>query len=561
MLKPIKSVLLLVASSLFLTTACQGSADIKDNNQTTKQVSTDHATEAGTDSVDDSESDGASGNLNLEGFPIVNETITLTAMVNRHSTQPEWGDILAWQEYEKMTNIKIEWDSVPSTSVAEKRNLALATNNLPDLFYRASVPDADVAKYGAEGAFIELNDLIASYAPNFTRIMEEFDDVRKGIPMADGKIYSFPGLSNTLPVEINPKLYINQKWLSAVGEELPTTTDELFDVLVAFRDGDPNKNGINDEIPWTASSLENILRTLRGSYGLQNRGFGAGNFDIDPETNEMRYLPTSEAYRDMVTFINKLYSEGLIDQEIFTMNLDQILAKNEQELLGAFSFTNTASSANKNEDDFVGLEVALEGPNGDQLWTAVRGHVAGKGGFIITTANEYPEASVRWIDYFYGDEGAKLIYMGVEAVSYEQVGDNEYKILDEIANNIPDGSSYDQVISAYVPYAGGGIPTMSNEVVFKGGEMHPIAYQAAMNMVPFIPGELWAPFSFTADELSAKAEIETDLNAYVNSKLSEFINGTTPLSAFDDYVKEIENMRFEEYMEIQKAAYARYQEN
>lgn len=550
--KFLRSGLLVLAASLFLTAACQSGPDPDQTG--TGQTSTDQTDADGSETSDVE-------NLNLEGFPIVDESITLTAMVNRHSTQPEWGEILVWQEYEKMTNITIEWESVPSTSIAERRNLALNTNNLPDLFYRASIPDADIARYGGEGQFIELNDLIDEYAPNFTYILENFDDVRKGIPMADGRIYSFPGLSNTLPVEINPKLYINQKWLEAVDLEMPTTTDELYEMLVAFRDEDPNGNGQNDEIPLSASSLENILRILRGAYGLQNRGFGAGNFDIDPESGEMRYLPTSEAYREMVTFIYQLYSEGLIDQEIFTMDLDQILAKNEQELLGSFSFTNTASAANSNEEDFAGLEVALEGPHGDQMWSAVRGHVAGKGGFVITSANEHPEASVRWIDYFYGDEGAKFVYMGVEGVSYEQVGENEYKILDEIANNIPDGSSYDQVISAYVPYAGGGIPTMSNEVVFKGGEMQPIAYEAAMNMVPFMPEELWAPFSFTPEEVSTRAEIEADLNSYVNTSLAEFVNGTKPLSEFDSYVNEIQNMRLDEYMEIQNAAYERYQEN
>lgn len=569
----------LLALCLLMSAACQQNSK-PDDSQASAQTSSENKEgsdqpsdeaqseskpEESEDKPDDSkeggDKEGDLSNLNKEGFPIVKEQITLTAMVNQTPVQPDWNEIMIWPEYEKMTNIDIEWESVPSSSVAERRNLALATDDLPDLFYRAGLGEADIAKYGPQGSFIKLNDLIDEYAPNFKKILDDFEDVRKGIPMADGNIYAFPGLSNTLPVEINPKLYMNTKWLQQINKELPTSTDELYDVLKAMKGVDFNGNGQDDEIPWSSSSVENILRCLRGAWGLQNRGFSGGHFDIDPETEELRFIPISDQYKEMITFVNKLYAEGLIDKEIFTMNLEQVLAKNESEQLGAFSFTNTASSANKNEKDFKGLEVALKGPHGDQMWTAARAHVAGKGGFIITSANKHPEASVRWIDYFYSEEGAKMAYMGIEGKSYEKVGENEYKILDEIANNIPEGSSYDQVISAYVPYAGGGLPSMSNEMVFKGGEMQPIAYEAAMNMKPFIPEERWAPFSYSVEEAEENAEIWSEMGEFINTRQSEFIQGTLPMSEFENFVEEVKNMRLDEYMENVQAAYERYQAN
>lgn len=553
----------LIASTLLFTAACQQTSDSE--NQTTANTTSSSSAngDSGSSTTDTNTNTDTNGipNFNVTGFPIVDEKITLTAMVNQTAVQPDWNEIMIWDHYEEMTNVHIQWDSVPSTSVAERRNLALATNDLPDLFYRTGISEADIAKYGPEGSFIDLNDLIDSYAPNFSKIMEDFDDVRKGVPMADGMIYAFPGLSNTLPVEINPNLYMNQAWLDAVGAKMPSTTDELYDVLVAFRDGDPNENGEADEIPWSASSLENVFRSLRGSWGLGNRGFSGGYWDIEPGTDELRFMPFSEAYKEMLQFVNKLYSEGLLDQEIFTMNLELILSKNESEQLGAFSFTNTASAANSNEEDFRGLEVALEGPHGDQLWAAARGHIAGKGGYIITEANEHPEVSVRWIDHFYSNEGAKLVYMGIEGVSYEEVSPGQFELLPEITENIPAGSSFDQVISQYVPYAGGGIPTMSNEQVFKGGEMQPIAYEAAMNMVPFLPDELWSAFSYTPEESAENAEVLADLGAFITQNQAEFIQGTKSFDEFDAFVEEARSMRFDVYEENVKAAYERYQSN
>jgi ABC-type glycerol-3-phosphate transport system substrate-binding protein len=67
------------------------------------------------------------------------------------------------------------------------------------------------------------------------------------ITSPDGGLYSFPFYYSD---PTDPQCYaywINKDRLDKLGLEMPTTPDELFDVLVAFRDGDPNGNGIPDE--------------------------------------------------------------------------------------------------------------------------------------------------------------------------------------------------------------------------------------------------------------------------------------------------------------------------
>ena len=43
--------------------------------------------------------------------------------------------------------------------------------------------------------------------------------------------------------------WINKNWLEKLNLAVPTTTEELKNVLIAFRDNDPNGNGQKDEIP------------------------------------------------------------------------------------------------------------------------------------------------------------------------------------------------------------------------------------------------------------------------------------------------------------------------
>ncbi len=546
--------LILALSMIFgMLTGCGGSNPSQPSNQTSTTPS-ESATATPESTVP--------SYLNDAAFPIVKEPITLKAMVLLSPAQPaEWNDIMVWQEYEKMTGIHIEWEAYSSADIVEKRNLALASDTLPDMFFRTKLPDNDITKYGAEGSFIKLNDLIDQYAPNFKAVMEKYPDVKKGIPMADGTIYALPNLTDSPSIEIYRKLFINQKWLNAVGKKSPTTTDELYDVLTAFRNNDPNKNGQKDEIPLTADNIPELLQVFIGAFGLGNQGTGNGNWDLDPTSGELRFYPASQGYKDMLTYLNKLYSEKLLEQEIFTTNAKDILAKNEQELIGSFSFANVAARASSNAADFAGLETALAGPSGERVYTSARGHVGSRGAFLISKTNKYPEATMRWIDYFYSEEGTKMLYLGKEGVSYGKTADGSYDFLPEIVNNIPEGSSFDQVVSKYVPYAGGSIPTIIYEDFFKGGETQPVPKAAAQNLAPYLPKELWAPFSFTIEESEKKVALEADIIGMVDQRTAEFIQGKVSLSEFENYVKQLEQMGLAELKEIYNAAYTRYKSN
>lgn len=497
--------------------------------------------------------------LNDTGFPIVNEPVTMSAMVMLSPAQPtDWNEIRVWQEYEKLTGIHMEWDAYTSADMTEKRNLALASNELPDVFFRTKMPDGDVDKYGADGSLMKLNDLIDKYAPNFKAVMEKYPDVRKGLATADGSIYAMPSLTDSPSIEIARKLFLNKNWLEKAGKPMPRTTDELYETLKAFRDGDMNGNGQADEVPLTADSLDEAVQVLRGAFGLGNRGTGNGNWDVDPETGELRFFPISDQYKQLLTYMNKLYTEKLIDQEIFTNTGAKVLAMNEQNQVGAFSFGNVIARANTNADDYAGLDQALIGPAGDQLYTSARGHFGSKGAFMISSANKHPEAAMRWIDYFYSEEGIRMLYLGIEGESYGKNAEGQYDFLPEIVNNIPEGSSFDQVVSKYVPYAGGSLPTLILEDYFKGGETQPSAKEAAEKLSPYLPDELWAPFGFTAEEAEEKLAMESDIYPMVSQLTAEFVQGKLSLNDFDKYVAQVEKMGLDRLQEIYKAAYERY---
>ena len=75
------------------------------------------------------------------------------------------------------------------------------------------------------------------------------DVILKGGQDANGALYGFPSIGSSESDLPQNMVYINSEWLKAVGKECPTTYEEFVDVLRAFRTGDPNGNGKQDEIP------------------------------------------------------------------------------------------------------------------------------------------------------------------------------------------------------------------------------------------------------------------------------------------------------------------------
>ncbi|WP_045517024.1 extracellular solute-binding protein [Neobacillus niacini] len=498
-------------------------------------------------------------NLNKTNMPIVKEKIELDAFAARFLTPENWEELMLWKEYEKMTNIHVNWETVSTEAVAEKRNLMLASGDYPDLLFASAVPKSDLLKYGQQGAFLPLNDLIDKYAPNLKKIMDEYPIVKQGITMADGNIYGFPAFfdPNFKGLHIGTP-WIQKDWLNKLGLEEPKTWDELYEVLKKFKEDDPNGNGQADEIPLGASySIDQIISFLKGSVGLNNHGTSNGNIDLDPKGDKLRFQPTSKEYKQLLTYVNKLYTEGLIDKNVFTPDSSKFNAVAAKGVYGVLPEIDPKTLLNL--DGYVGMPV-IEGPNGDRLNTAIGSPLGSAGMFVITDKNKNPEASVRWIDHFYSEEGIKMFFMGFEGVTYTEKN-GEFEYTDEITKN-PDGLNLDQAISKYLTWPGGYYPGVVKEKYFQGAEGSAASLENAEKAEPLTlkQDEIWPNFNFTVDESSELSALSTDINTFVTEMTANFITGKKSFDEWDNYVKTLEKMGLERFMEINEAAYKRYKD-
>ncbi|NBJ68855.1 MULTISPECIES: extracellular solute-binding protein [Clostridia] len=500
-------------------------------------------------------------NVNKTEMPIVEEPITLKFFANKSpNTADDWNDVLLYNEYEKMTNIDIEWEMVPSQGMAEKRNLALASGSLPDAFHSTSISFADLQKYGEQGTFIPLNDLIENYAPNLKKILEDYPEIKKAITMPDGNIYAFPYLFEPefTSVLIGARPWIREDWLKALEMDTPETVDDFYKYLKAVKENDPNGNKKADEIPFGGTSIDRLIAWLSGAYGLQNRGARHPYVDVDSDSNKLRFVPTSDEYKEMLQFIHQLYKEGLIEENIFTIENNQYLANGSKGLYGSTVYHSPDMLFGDIGEKYTGAS-ALEGPFGDKLYSRITSPVMAPGAFAITSANKHPEATVRWVDYFYGDEGAKLFFMGVEGKTYEEKEDGSLEYVDEIKNN-PEGLTFEQAIAKYLTFPGGFYPALVKEAYFKGSETTKMSQEAVKKLEPHIIEEIWPEFVFTSEETKVLDSVGNDIHKYITEMRDKFIVGDVPFSEWDKYGETLEKMGLEEYMDIQQAAHKRLQE-
>lgn len=498
-----------------------------------------------------------STSLNTTGFPISNTPISLTFFTGKSATNGNnFEETFVWKEYAKKTNINVKFDLVPFETLAEKRNLVLAGGDYPDVFYTARLTAADLAKYGSQGVFIPLNDLIDKHAPNFKKLMTQYPDLKKGLTMPDGNIYSLPSFydPNFLSLLIGAPLWINNDWLKKLNMPEPKTTEEFYNYLKAVKNTDLNGNGIQDEIPYSGTGVDALLDQFKGAWGFGTRGLGHKYVDIDPATNKLRFIRTDAKYKEVLQYLNKLYSEGLLDKELFTLKGSALYAKGQSGVLGSTIVPNPATLMS--QKNFVGLG-ALKGPHGDQLYSQVKVPMVHVGAFAITNKNKYPAETIRWMDYFYGDEGAKFYFMGVKDVTYTESADGKLEYIKEITNN-SQGLTPDQARAKYFTWLGGSYPGFVKQQYFAGSEALPEAIEAGKKVAPYVVKEIWNAFNYTEAEIEVMSSIGKDITDFITESEAKMINGSMSFNDWDKYVDSLKKMGLDQYMKVYQAAYDRY---
>src|SRR5690625_3490157 len=475
------------------------------------------------DADGDANGDSEASNVNESGFPIVDEEIEMEIFANKpaQNEDNDWNDILIWNEYRDMTGIDAKWNLINPDALDEKRNLALGSGDLPDAFFLGGLTNTDLLKYGEQETLLPLNDLIDEYAPNLTALMEEDPSIRKAMTFPDGNIYSMPALieEDFLSLRLSARPWINDDWLDELGMDIPETTGEFYEYLKAVKELDPVGGG--NTVPYGGTDITELVQWLSGSFGVMNRGPSNTNFDLDPDDDsKVRFFATTDEYRQLLEYIHKLYDEGLIEQNIYSIEWGQFLANAQDNLYASMIFYDPIELFGDEIGSQYNSVAALEGPEGHQDYNKLSSSVWDPANLVLTSENENPEATVRWMDHFYSDDGAKLYYMGVEGETFE-MEDGEAVYMVHILD--PEGDmTFEQAVVQQLTWVGS-INGIIKADYFQGGESAPQSMDAAEKIEPFVPEEIWPRFTFTAEENKILQSTGRDIEKFVEERRDQFI--------------------------------------
>lgn len=451
-------------------------------------------------------------------------------------------------ELEKRLGIDLNLQAYPSADYNTKLKLQLATDDLPDIVFSTYT---NLVDYVSEDMFVNLSDYM-DQLPNYKATLEKYASLANAFRV-DGDMYWFIMTAENAPAYGNFPM-VRQDILKAIGwDKTPDNFEELYEMLKAMKAYDPNC------IPMVTRGTD-VLWRMGYSFGTYN------NIYYEPDDGKYEYGPMYDRYEKFMEYLNRLYTEGLLDPDFASSNKSiwmEYLTSGKSYFLfenGSFATDiNLVTTAKDPEAKFVPM-TTLANYFGSRRATFFEGS-----GVISPFRNDVwaiskncknLDAALKFMDYLYSEEGAKLCSYGIEGVDYTIAADGTVQFdqekIDWYLKNANDP------YREYCNELGVGCLAVSGR--FYDDAWYKFMDQDSRDMYAFwLSDTNITPYSYTlclsAEDTAAIADIMTACKTLVSTESLKFIMGTRPLSEFGDFVSELKKLGAEKIEEIYNKTY------
>ena len=491
-------------------------------------------------------------------YPIVKEKTTLKVFTPKPEDVEDIETNTFTKYLEEKTNVHIEWDFVAG-DVRQAINIKLASGDYSDIWQGFGCSRAEQVSYYNQGAFIDITGLIEEHGYNIKQMFKEHPEYEKNLHHMGEVMVGVPVVVDDFSEYAPYKMWAYKPWMDKLNAKLPETTDEFYELLKRFKNEDPNGNGIADEIPLASRNMlgnPNTFDTYMMSaftpwspYGLFNDNGKAG------------FAPITDGAREGIRWMRKLYKEGLIHPDSFTMDRNRItaLAENDTPILGAAASKWTTQFALAGaESGRVGEYVAippLEGPDGFRF-TPKGGNDGSNGWYCITTDCKEPEVAIKWIDYFYSEENYLISRgpAGIRKAEEGELGFDGEQALYTIDEN--DAASEITLQNDRWPTAPGAYWSLENSIKTKFNTIdaprQKNSYDAYLLYEPYAKADVaYEDILVDSEDADSYNELRTLMQNAWNSGFASFIIGEKDIdSDWDAYVQNFYDLGLERYLDI-----------
>ena len=421
MKKKVLALALSIVMVLSLMAGCSPSKDDETSKSAGDKETTSGATQT-TDAPTDAPTETEPQEIAVDHF--AGTTIEIVVVKKNNDLSTDWNEKEIFKRAEEATGIHVEWTVIDPSVSKDKIAVLLMSDDQPDVYLGALNENLMLSNLEL---FYDLSEegLLETYAPKVVEDYNAIDGAWAALKWMDGSIRSlFTGaVVGGVGDYINSSLIINTEWLKKINKDIPTTADELYEVLVAFRDGDMDGDGdTKDEIPMSFCSgyWEAEFMMLANAFGI---GGNRTQEDVDAYKNikDGKVVSTvdTDNFRAFLEFHHKLYKEGLLDVEGFSQTSAQYSTKRKEKNIGVCLTYNNMMGNGYEPFIYQGMEGV------EPLLSGLVDPITGsRTSFCISAESENVEAVLHWWNWMHKDQETKNIAWG--GLEYFDVIDGKY---------------------------------------------------------------------------------------------------------------------------------------
>ena len=349
--------------------------------------------------------------------------VTLTALqYELENVAVDFGNLWFYRQIEAQTGVHVDFEEVKDPEWNSSVSLAFARGKMPDMILRGSL---DVEEYGvSRHLLVPLDEYIGrGLMPNYAARLEN-SGLTDQLTASDGHMYQL-GFLISQGVNTSGHFFINRSWLDRLGLEEPETVDQLTDVLRRFRDGDPNGNGLRDEIPLEFTFDDNIT----GIYNL----FSFFSLPLNEEyvyaddQGKVRFAPEEDAFFTCLSWLHRMYEEKLLDVDFISQGSNIWAAKVNEGNVGMFSYWRLQNTALTPETaSMYQLLIPVHTENAQACLPRNMDII--EFGAALTTDNRDIESSLRWLDAQFETENMLVSQNGAVGDTLILRDDGRYEV-------------------------------------------------------------------------------------------------------------------------------------
>ncbi len=519
----------------------------------------------------------ADENLNEPGTePICKETVKLTIGLAMNAYVTDFETNYMTTELERIGNYDLDFVFfADQNEMTQKINMMVMgdTEDLPDIIMGGTFSISQMMQWAEADAIIPLNEYYQNCAYYTRDSMSNtgltVEDALKYVTAPDGNVYGVYRFNQSLLNEHEERLFIYKPWLDALNLEVPTTYEEFCQVLVAFRDQDPNGNGVQDEIPLIvdrdalAFRSRSLANTLMNCFVYTNYTSNR-YFTILPD-GKLTAAYASDGWREGLRALNALMKEGLMSELSLSLDKSQlkVLMSEETTKVGVTSGTvsDYLGATDARRTEYYVLP-QLEGPAG--RYTSVNLSMPAAA-MVITTNCKTPEAAFRLGDLLCSRYFSVMTRWGQEGVDWVKPEEGETSMFASMG--------YEPILKAITPWNIEQNQWWAQVGPFIRDYSYGVGMVAAVNpydtqlaiaetMQEFVDLEdrskAIGTLVYTGEEQEVIDQYENALLGYAKECFSLFINGDMSLDDdWDSYLSMLQQMGLEELTAAKQTAFDR----